>query len=151
MQTATTINTSGSLTSLKLIGERRQDLSISDYDGFLRQSQKEGRTDYPANFKFIKIKSISDDDLCKMRKIDVDPLRCTRTQLAGIAADIILDNSFAKSKFNPEHIVNLTMEIADRYNSVSYHNFSHGFALMQVSIFISEMLYRCFKTDSRLH
>lgn len=62
----------------------------------------------------------------------MDPLRCTRTQLAGIAADIILDNSFSRFNFDPENIVNLTMAIADRYNNVSYHNFSHGFGLMQV-------------------
>lgn len=78
-----------------------------------------------------------------MPKEDIPPLNCTRAQLVLLTVDIVMENSFAKSNINPQHLKLLVGEIADNYNSVSYHNFTHGFALMQ-------MLYKCFKSDTGL-
>jgi len=49
---------------------------------------------------------------------------------------MIMENSFAKNRFSEENLRSLITGIANNYNSVSYHNFSHGFALMQVFLLL---------------
>ena len=109
-----------------------QDLTLTDYQAFLKKSQEDGRTDYPSAFLFVNITPISNEQLALLSKENVDPLRCTRAQLANLAAEIIMQNGFSKTKLNFQEIKAFTLEIGSHYNSVSYHNFSHGFALMQV-------------------
>lgn len=58
-----------------------------------------------------------------------------------------MENSFSRSSLNAENLTLLIAEIADNYNSVSYHNFTHGFSLTHVTIYY---IWRCFINASRL-
>jgi hypothetical protein len=46
-----------------------------------------------------------------------------------------MENSFSRSSLNADNLTLLIAEIADNYNSVSYHNFTHGFSLTHVTIY----------------
>jgi hypothetical protein len=48
---------------------------------------------------------------------------------------MVTENSFSKQKLDRNNVEELITEIANNYNSVSYHNFTHGFSLMQVRFY----------------
>jgi hypothetical protein len=55
--------------------------------------------------------------------------------LIKFATEIIYSNSYAQSVFTKAQMEELTLTIASNYNKTPYHNFSHAFSLMQVSMF----------------
>lgn len=60
-------------------------------------------------------------------------LMYTVEELVGFSALMLRDNEYAENKFSQKTLCNLSKAIALGYNKVSYHNFSHAFALTQVN------------------
>jgi len=58
----------------------------------------------------------------------------TIEELVRFSVMLLEDNGFAANRFSQKTISSLCEAIAMGYNRVSYHNFSHAFALSQVQI-----------------
>ena len=73
------------------------------------------------------------------------PILSTKvSDLCALASKIINYNFYCAENFNPELIEHLVLNIAENYNVLSYHNFSHAF-----SVFL--MLYQCKNKSAELH
>ena len=64
--------------------------------------------------------------------------------LCGIASKLLRDNPFSSENFPIELVESLVQNICERYNIISYHNFSHAF-----SVFL--LLFLCFGKSQKLH
>lgn len=75
---------------------------------------------------------MTDAELMKLNIEDIPALNCTRKQLCGVSVRIVLELKGFVGKIGETAIKGLIEEICLNYNNVSYHNFTHGFSLMQV-------------------
>jgi hypothetical protein len=56
----------------------------------------------------------------------------TIEELVGFSVRLLESSEYAKDNFSQKTLSRLCEVIAMGYNQVSYHNFSHAFALVQV-------------------
>lgn len=50
-----------------------------------------------------------------------------------------MQNPYCQHKIGPQILTKLVEQIARGYHSIAYHNFSHGFTLMQVKIMFIQL------------
>ena len=106
----------------------------SDFRNFLWKTKKNAQNLYPSVFQLIKIPCKILEPVQNFENFNFPVLSYSKDQLGKVSGIII-------RKINPnieEKILNAVIRrILTQYNIVSYHNFSHGFSLMHVTICIT--------------
>lgn len=116
--------------------EHRNKLEMSNLQLFFWRSQAL-RDTYPSAFELIRLAPHADPSEVTLQHLLLPsfPVLSFRVrELVGFAGLLLKDNSFAQGFSGIQQLFGM---IAQNYNSVSYHNFSHAFNLMLVLSLLS--------------
>ncbi len=90
---------------------------------------------FPSSFALINVpKKNPNVTLKELTQPNFSVLSYSIQDLINFSTEILYSNSYAKLIFSKKQTEELVTAIATSYNKLSYHNFSHAFSLMQVSI-----------------
>ena len=121
-------------------------MAMTDYEAYMWKNAKTNFCTVPTSIPKLNIPSIS------MSKVNIGeavnnlnfPILSAKVKdLCMVASAFLNKNSFSVENFDSQTIELLVENICERYNIVSYHNFSHAF-----SVFL--LLFQCFERSEKL-